>query len=62
MGNATLSNNIKYYRKAKRMTQVELAERLFIVPQTVSKWESGISEPDSEKLCLLADLFGISLE
>ena len=62
MGNETLSNNIKYYRKAKRMTQVELAERLFIVPQTVSKWESGISEPDSEKLCLLADLFGISLE
>lgn len=62
MSKETLSNNIRFYRKAQGMTQIELAEKLFIVPQTVSKWESGISEPDSKRLCLLADLFGISLE
>lgn len=62
MNKDTLSKNIRFYRKAKGMTQNSLAEQLFIVPQTVSKWEGGISDPDPEKLCLLADLFEISLD
>ncbi|MBO5898881.1 MAG: helix-turn-helix domain-containing protein, partial [Clostridia bacterium] len=49
-----LSENIKQYRKAKGMSQEELAERLHVVRQTVSKWEKGLSVPDSEMLVRLA--------
>ena len=60
--NETLAKNIRRYRKEKGLTQLQLAEMLYIAPQTVSKWESGISEPDMEKLCQLSDLFGVSLD
>ena len=36
-----LNENIKKYRKAKGLSQEELAERLNVVRQTVSKWENG---------------------
>ena len=62
MKNDVLSKNIRIYRKKKGLTQASLAEALYITPQTVSKWESGISEPDTEKLCAMADIFGISLD
>ena len=62
MSHETFSKNIKSYRKAKGMTQLQLAEALFVAPQTVSKWESGISEPDIDKLCAMAELFSISLD
>ena len=52
----TLATNIRLNRKNKGMTQRVLAEALFVSPQTVSKWELGASEPDAEKLCLMADL------
>lgn len=61
MGNQ-LAVNLRYYRKKSKLTQSELADKLFVAPQTVSKWESGISEPDTEKLCSIADLFGISVD
>lgn len=38
-----LSENIKYFRKQKGFTQEELAVRLHVVRQTVSKWEKGVS-------------------
>ncbi len=50
-----LSENIKHARKAKGMSQEELAERLHVVRQTVSKWEKGLSVPDSELLVRLAE-------
>lgn len=62
MSNDILSKNIRNNRKSNGMTQSRLAEALYVSPQTVSKWESGLSEPDSEKLCAMADLFGISLD
>ena len=62
MKNDILSKNIRIYRKKIGMTQAALAAALYITPQTVSKWESGISEPDAEKLCAMADVFGISLD
>ena len=62
MNGETLSKNIRYYRKARGLTQMELAAALYVAPQTVSKWESGISVPDMEKLCAISDLFGISLD
>lgn len=51
-----LANNIKNIRKNKGMTQEELAIRLNIVRQTVSKWEKGLSVPDADFLEKLADV------
>ena len=39
-----LSENIKTLRKARGLSQQELAERLHMVRQTVSKWETGVSQ------------------
>lgn len=58
----TLASNIRLNRKNRGLTQLSLSEMLYVSPQTISKWESGASEPDAEKLCRLADIFGISLD
>lgn len=50
-----LSENIKTLRKNKGLTQEELAIRLNVVRQTVSKWEKGLSVPDAVMLQRLAD-------
>ena len=50
-----LSENLKNLRKAKGFSQEELAARLHVVRQTVSKWEKGRSVPDAELLVRLAD-------
>lgn len=49
------SQNLRTIRKARGITQTEIAKRLFVTPQTVSKWESG-ALPDVENLCLLAQV------
>ncbi len=54
-----LNENIKNLRKAKGLSQEELAARLNVVRQTVSKWENGLSVPDSELLILLAEVFEV---
>ena len=50
-----LNENIKTIRKSKGLSQQELAIRLNIVRQTVSKWEQGLSVPDSDLLISLAE-------
>lgn len=50
-----LSENIKNLRKAKGLSQEELAIELNVVRQTISKWEKGLSVPDSEMLIKLAE-------
>ena len=50
-----LSENLKNLRKAKGFSQEELAARLHVVRQTVSKWEKGRSVPDAELLVRLAE-------
>jgi putative transcriptional regulator len=50
-----LSENIKNFRKKKGLSQEELAIQLNVVRQTVSKWEKGLSVPDSEMLITLAE-------
>ena len=50
-----LSNNLKRIRKSKGLSQEELAIKLNVVRQTVSKWENGLSVPDSDMLSTLAD-------
>ena len=50
-----LNENIKRIRKSKGLSQEELAIKLNVVRQTVSKWENGMSVPDSSMLIMLAD-------
>lgn len=48
--------NLKAMRKAKGYTQEELAIKLNVVRQTVSKWEKGLSVPDADILSKIADI------
>lgn len=56
-----LNENIKNLRKAKGLSQEELAIKLNVVRQTVSKWENGLSVPDSSMLISLADALDTSV-
>ena len=51
-----LNENIKTIRKAKGLSQEELTIKLNVVRQTVSKWEHGLSVPDSEMLVSLSEV------
>jgi putative transcriptional regulator len=53
-GISMLEQNIKTLRKAKGLSQQELAVSLHVVRQTVSKWETGLSVPDADMLIRLA--------
>lgn len=50
-----LSHNLRNLRKARGLSQEELAIKLNVVRQTVSKWEKGLSVPDSEMLIRIAE-------
>ena len=50
-----LSENIKAIRKSKGLSQQELAMKLNVVRQTISKWEQGLSVPDSDMLISLSE-------
>ena len=52
-------DNLKALRKKKGITQEELAARLNVVRQTVSKWEKGLSVPDAELLIKLAEILEV---
>ena len=52
-----LNENIRAIRKSKGLSQQELAVKLNIVRQTVSKWEQGLSVPDSDMLISLSEVF-----
>ena len=60
--NNKLSENLKTYRKAKNMSQGELAQLLNISSQSISKWECGIAFPDVEKLCFLSEIFNVTID
>lgn len=51
-----LSDNIKALRKSKGLSQQELAVKLNVVRQTLSKWEQGLSVPDSNMLIVLSEV------
>lgn len=57
-----LSQKLKELRKKQRLTQLELAERLFVSRQAISGWEAGTSRPSTENLQSLSRLFNIPLE
>lgn len=54
-----IEENIRHLRKNAKMSQEDLAEKLSVVRQTVSKWERGLSVPDAEMVIKMADLFGV---
>ena len=56
------NNKLYELRKQKGFSQEELASRLNVSRQTVSKWELGESSPEMEKLVAMSDLFGITLD
>ena len=56
-----LNENIKNLRKSKGLSQEELAVKLNVVRQTVSKWENGLSVPDSNMLISLANQLDTSV-
>lgn len=53
--------NLKMLRKQKGFSQEELAARLHVVRQTISKWEKGLSVPDAEMLIRLAEILEVSV-
>ena len=56
------NNRLYELRKQKGLSQEELANRLNVTRQTVSKWEVGDSTPDMEKLVALSALFNVSMD
>ena len=57
-----LAQNISSLRKAKKLTQSELAEKLNYSDKTISKWENDDTSPDIETLISLSDFFGVTLD
>ena len=58
----SFGDRISFLRKLKGLTQAQLAEKLGISAQAVSKWESGLSCPDIMMLVPLADIFNVSTD
>ena len=56
-----IAENIKRLRVGKGMTQADLGERLFVTPQTVSKWERGLSCPDVVQLGQICDVLDVPI-
>ena len=57
-----IGKKIRELRMRKGLTQEDLAVRLHVVRQTISKWESAQSYPDFQRLVLLSDYFGLTLD
>lgn len=62
MNNTSLGDRIKYHRKRLGMTQEQLAQRIGVSTQAVSKWENNLSCPDISVLPELAEIFDISVD
>lgn len=55
------AENLKTIRTAKGYTQEELAIKVKVVRQTISKWEKGLSVPDADILSRLADVLEVNV-
>lgn len=62
MKNMNFAEKIRLIRSKNRLSQEELADKLGVSRQTVSKWESGISYPEIEKLIAVSDMFDVSID
>ena len=57
-----VSENLTELRKEKKLTQLELAEKINYSDKAVSKWENGDTLPDIETLQKLCDFYGVTLD
>ncbi|MGN0165889.1 MAG: helix-turn-helix domain-containing protein [Lachnospiraceae bacterium] len=57
-----IGKQIKKYRQDLKLSQDELAEKIYVSRQTISNWENEKNYPDVKSLLLLSSLFGISLD
>ncbi|MBO5870860.1 MAG: helix-turn-helix transcriptional regulator [Clostridia bacterium] len=57
-----ISENIKKFREQRNLSQSDLAKVLFVTPQSISRWETGIAYPDIEKLPQIASFFGVTID
>lgn len=57
-----IGKNLASLRKARKLTQLELAEKLNYSDKAVSKWEQGATTPDVETLKQLCDFYGVTLD
>lgn len=58
----SISENLQILRKTKNMSQEELAEKLNVSRQAVSKWESGSGYPETEKIITICEIFDCSMD
>ena len=58
----SIGEKIKKCRKEAGLSQEQLADRLGVTRQSVSKWESGSAVPELVKLIALSDMFGVSVD
>ena len=58
----SLGQRLQRFRKRANLTQEEVATKLNITPQAVSKWENDVSAPDISLLGEIADMFGITVD
>lgn len=56
-----ISKNLLYYRKKAGLTQKQLADKIGVKNTAVSNWESGNNSIDIDTLCLVCEVFGITL-
>lgn len=57
-----MADRIQYLRKSKGISQEELADKVGVSRQAVSKWESEQSTPDLEKVIIMSDFFGVTTD
>ena len=58
----SFADNIQFLRRREGMTQEELAGRLGVSRQSVSKWETGEAYPETEKILCLCELFSVGMD
>nr|WP_278749060.1 helix-turn-helix domain-containing protein [Bifidobacterium catenulatum] len=58
----SFKENLQYLRGSRNMTQEQLAMRLGVSRQAISKWESEKAYPEMDKLLMLCDMFGVTLD
>lgn len=56
------ADRIQYLRKTKGISQEELADKVGVSRQAVSKWESEQSSPDLEKIIIMSNFFGVTTD
>ena len=57
-----IGENLRRLRRAADMTQEQLADKLGVAYQSVSRWENGTTYPDMEFLPVLAGIFGVTVD